>query len=116
MARLAQRGNLYHSEPRERPGMKPRRMSVETVHQSKSHIKSALITGSILALALSIIQSLQFRSEFQSPTWLIPRYSVSLIVGACFVSIGGILLDLVPIRSVRIVEILADAFFAGYSK
>jgi hypothetical protein len=86
----------------------------------KWHLKSihwsGFLTGSILALAVSMVHSRNFKPEFQDPGWLIIWYVVSFLLGGSAGLIGGFLASLIPFRLPSVISALMGAGFGifGY--
>jgi hypothetical protein len=74
---------------------------------------SGFLAGSIIALALSLVQSRSFKPEFQDPNYLTIWYVVSFLLGGGAGSIGGFLAILIPIRLPSIVGVLTGAGFGA---
>ena len=77
---------------------------------------SGFLAGSIIALAVSMIHSRNFKPEFQDPNWLIIWYAVSFLLGGGTGLIGGFLVSLIPFRLPSIIGALVGAGFGvlGY--
>lgn len=74
---------------------------------------SGFLAGAILALALSLVQSRNFKAGFQDPNWLTIWYVVSFLLGGSAGSIGGFLASLIPFRLPSVVGVLTGAGFGA---
>ncbi len=82
--------------------------------QLKSHHRNGLLAGSIIALAVSVVQSQTFNPGFLGLPWLITWYLVSLLCGGGAGFVGGILVSLIPIRLISAVGYLVGALFGVF--
>lgn len=62
---------------------------------------NGLYAGIITTLTISILTSQGFNADLREPSWLLTWYLVSSLVGCGAGSIGGLLIYLIPIRSIH---------------
>lgn len=74
---------------------------------------SGFLAGSIIALALSLVQSWSFKPEFQDPNYLAVWYVVNFLTGSSAGSVGGFLASLIPFRLPSVVGALVGAGFGA---
>ena len=82
----------------------------------KSHPGNGQLAGSIIALAVSVFTIQSFRPGLLGPPWLIAWCVASIIVGGGAGFVGGILVNLIPVRLTPAVSYIVGALFGlfGY--
>lgn len=82
--------------------------------QLKSHLRKSVGAGSIIALAGSVYISQMFRPGLLSLPWFIAWHVISLLCGGGAGFIGGLLVDLIPIRLSPAVSYLVGALAGAF--
>ena len=81
--------------------------------QLKSHHRNGLLAGAIIALTVSVFTSLMFKPGLLGLPGLIAWYLVSLLCGGGAGFVGGLLVNLIPIRLPPAVGYVVGALFGA---
>jgi hypothetical protein len=76
--------------------------------------RNGLLAGSIVALAVSVFTLMSFRPGLLGPPWLVTWCVVSILCGGGAGFVGGMLVNLIPVRSIPAVSYGVGALFGMF--